>query len=81
MFAASIAAYRQAWQEAGHPGDGTVYLRAPGYLAATSDAAREQAEASLMHYYRAQGALLRDSAGRAGVGRIKRISGRARRNG
>jgi len=67
MFAASIAAYRQAWREAGHPGDGMVYLRAPGYVAATADAARNEAEASLLHYYRAQAALLRDSAGRAGV--------------
>ncbi|HEY0184316.1 MAG TPA: LLM class flavin-dependent oxidoreductase [Rhodopila sp.] len=62
-----IQAYRDAWRAAGHAGQGAVYLRAPGYLAATAEAARAEAEASLMHYYRAQGALLRDSAGRAGV--------------
>lgn len=66
-FAPQIASYRKAWREAGHPGDGEVYLRAPGYLASTAAAAREESEASLMHYYRAQGALLADSAQRAGV--------------
>ncbi|MBS0642964.1 MAG: LLM class flavin-dependent oxidoreductase [Proteobacteria bacterium] len=67
MFTANIQAYRQAWRDAGHPGNGAVYLRAPGYIARTADAARSEAEASLMHYYRAQGALLADSAARAGV--------------
>jgi alkanesulfonate monooxygenase SsuD/methylene tetrahydromethanopterin reductase-like flavin-dependent oxidoreductase (luciferase family) len=62
-----IQSYRDAWRKAGHAGQGAVYLRAPGYLAATAEAARAEAEASLMHYYRAQGALLSDSAGRAGV--------------
>jgi alkanesulfonate monooxygenase SsuD/methylene tetrahydromethanopterin reductase-like flavin-dependent oxidoreductase (luciferase family) len=66
-FAPYIQAYRDAWRAAGHSGRGAVYLRAPGYLAATADAARAEAEASLMHYYRAQGALLGDSVGRAGV--------------
>ena len=67
QFIPQIEAYRKAWQQAGHPGNGEVYLRAPGYLAASADAARDEAEASLMHYYRAQGALLADSALRAGV--------------
>ena len=62
-----IAAYRAAWREAGHPGLGEVYLRFPAYLAATEADARAEAEASLIHYYRAQGALLADSARRAGV--------------
>jgi alkanesulfonate monooxygenase SsuD/methylene tetrahydromethanopterin reductase-like flavin-dependent oxidoreductase (luciferase family) len=42
-------------------------MRAPGYLAATEAAAREEVEASLIHYYRAQAALMTDSLGRAGV--------------
>jgi alkanesulfonate monooxygenase SsuD/methylene tetrahydromethanopterin reductase-like flavin-dependent oxidoreductase (luciferase family) len=62
-----IRSYRDAWHAAGYSGHGAVYLRAPGYLAATEEVARAEAEASLMHYYRAQGALLSDSAGRAGV--------------
>jgi alkanesulfonate monooxygenase SsuD/methylene tetrahydromethanopterin reductase-like flavin-dependent oxidoreductase (luciferase family) len=63
----NIEAYRKAWREAGHPGNGAVYMRAPGYIAATEGAARAEAEASLIHYYRAQAALLADSLGRAGV--------------
>lgn len=65
--APNVHAYRDAWRAAGHPGQGAVYLRCPGYLAATAEAARAEAEASLMRYYRAQGALLSDSAARAGV--------------
>jgi alkanesulfonate monooxygenase SsuD/methylene tetrahydromethanopterin reductase-like flavin-dependent oxidoreductase (luciferase family) len=66
-FLPQIQTYRDAWRDAGHPGRGAVYLRAPGYVAATAAIARAEAEASLMHYYRAQGTLLSDSAGRAGV--------------
>lgn len=67
MFAPQIAAYRAAWRAAGHAGDGQVFLRAPGYVAASAEQARAEAEDSLMHYYRAQAALLSDSATRAGV--------------
>lgn len=63
----AIQAYRKAWRDAGHPGNGEVYMRAPGYIAATEAAARAEAEASLIHYYRAQAALMIDSLGRAGV--------------
>ena len=31
----NIAAYREAWKEAGHPGEGKVFLRAPVYVAET----------------------------------------------
>jgi alkanesulfonate monooxygenase SsuD/methylene tetrahydromethanopterin reductase-like flavin-dependent oxidoreductase (luciferase family) len=65
--APNIEAYRKAWRAAGHPGNGAVYMRAPGHVAATESAARAEAEASLIHYYRAQAALLADSLGRAGV--------------
>ena len=62
-----IQAYRHAWKDAGHPGTGVVHMRAPGYIAATEARARAEAEASLIHYYRAQAALLTDTLGRAGV--------------
>lgn len=79
MFVPQIETYRKAWRDAGHPGNGEVYLRAPGYLAATAEAARAEYEVSLMHYYRAQGALLADSASRAGVdGADKRAATAAR---
>jgi alkanesulfonate monooxygenase SsuD/methylene tetrahydromethanopterin reductase-like flavin-dependent oxidoreductase (luciferase family) len=79
MFAPQIATYRKAWRDAGHPGEGAVYLRAPGYLAATAAAARAEYEASLTHYYRAQGALLADSARRAGVDGADRRAATAER--
>ena len=63
----NIQAYRKAWRDAGHPGNGSVHMRAPGYVAVTDAAARAEAEASLIHYYRQQAALLADSLGRAGV--------------
>jgi alkanesulfonate monooxygenase SsuD/methylene tetrahydromethanopterin reductase-like flavin-dependent oxidoreductase (luciferase family) len=63
----NIEAYRKAWRQAGHPGNGSVTMRAPGYVAATAAAARAEVEASLIHFYRAQAALLADSLGRAGV--------------
>ena len=37
----NIAAYREAWKEAGHPGEGQVFLRAPVYVAET-DAGRDR---------------------------------------
>jgi alkanesulfonate monooxygenase SsuD/methylene tetrahydromethanopterin reductase-like flavin-dependent oxidoreductase (luciferase family) len=74
LLAPQIASYRKAWRDARHRGEGKVYLRVPGYLAATKEAARVEYEASLMHYYRAQGALLADSARRAGMdGAEKRL--------
>ncbi len=77
----SIEAYRKAWRDAGHPGNGSVYMRAPGYVAATEAAARAEAEVSLIHYYRAQAALLTDTLGRAGVdGRDKRAKAAERLN-
>ena len=76
--APTIAAYRAAWTEAGHPGEGPVYLRCPVYVAPTEAAARAEAEASLIHYYRAQGALLADSAGRAGVAEAEERARQAR---
>ena len=72
MFAPQIATYREAWRAAGHPGDGQVFLRAPGYIAETADQARRDAEPSLMHYYAAQSKLLADSAERAGVDAVDR---------
>lgn len=48
-------AYREAWAEAGHPGEPRAYLQVPIYVAATRDAALATAEAGLMRFstYRA----------------------------
>jgi alkanesulfonate monooxygenase SsuD/methylene tetrahydromethanopterin reductase-like flavin-dependent oxidoreductase (luciferase family) len=74
----NITAYRNAWKEAGHPGNGQVFLRAPVYVADTDKAAREEPEESIMYFYRYLGERLEDSATRAGVqqGELRAARGR-----
>ncbi|MFQ6030699.1 MAG: LLM class flavin-dependent oxidoreductase [Dehalococcoidia bacterium] len=40
--AQQLETYREAWREAGHPGNGEVHLRIPGYVGETSELARSQ---------------------------------------
>jgi len=75
----NITAYRQAWKEAGHPGEGKVFLRAPVYVAETDQAAREEPEESIMYFYRYLGERLEDSATRAGVRQVEDRAARGRR--
>jgi alkanesulfonate monooxygenase SsuD/methylene tetrahydromethanopterin reductase-like flavin-dependent oxidoreductase (luciferase family) len=75
-FLPSIREYRAAYQAAGHPGRGEVYLRVPTYLAETETAAREEPRDSWMHFYREQTERLRDSLSRSGT---RAIEGRAER--
>jgi alkanesulfonate monooxygenase SsuD/methylene tetrahydromethanopterin reductase-like flavin-dependent oxidoreductase (luciferase family) len=46
-----LALYREAWRDAGHPGDGDVYLRIPVYVGDTADAAYNDPMASTMQSY------------------------------
>jgi alkanesulfonate monooxygenase SsuD/methylene tetrahydromethanopterin reductase-like flavin-dependent oxidoreductase (luciferase family) len=55
MNASNLAAYRQAWNEAGHSGAGDVYLRIPVYVAETAEAAYEEPRESTMTNYRQRG--------------------------
>jgi alkanesulfonate monooxygenase SsuD/methylene tetrahydromethanopterin reductase-like flavin-dependent oxidoreductase (luciferase family) len=66
QLAERIKSYRAAYKEAGHPGEGRVFLRVPAYLAETRAKARAEAEASIMGFFRYQAELGRDSARRAG---------------
>src|ERR1700686_2834608 len=75
----NITAYRKAWKEAGHPGEGKVFLRAPVYIADTDQAARDEPEESIMYFYRYLGERLEDSATRAGVRAVEDRAGRGRR--
>jgi alkanesulfonate monooxygenase SsuD/methylene tetrahydromethanopterin reductase-like flavin-dependent oxidoreductase (luciferase family) len=50
--APDLKAYRAAYQQAGHPGKGEVYLRLSLHLAETDAQAREEAEPSMMQGYR-----------------------------
>jgi alkanesulfonate monooxygenase SsuD/methylene tetrahydromethanopterin reductase-like flavin-dependent oxidoreductase (luciferase family) len=63
-----LAPYRQAWREAGHPGDPSVYLRIPVYCATTAQGAREEPRESVAAFFKRQTELARAAVGRAGAG-------------
>src|SRR5271165_1241527 len=50
--APDLAAYRQAYREAGHPGAGEVYLRCTLHIADSDRKAFDEAEESIMYGYR-----------------------------
>lgn len=63
--ATHLPAYRRAWREAGHAGDGSVSLRVPVYAAPTAREAVEEPRDSIVHYFRRQAELALAAAGRA----------------
>jgi alkanesulfonate monooxygenase SsuD/methylene tetrahydromethanopterin reductase-like flavin-dependent oxidoreductase (luciferase family) len=65
---AQLAPYRQAWREAGHPGEPSAYLRIPVYVSTTEEGAREEPRASLAAFFARQSELARAAVGRAGAG-------------
>ena len=74
-----LQAYRKAWHEAGHAGDGDVFLRMPVYAAATEQGALEEPYDSIMYYYTRQADLTRSAVGRAGTGSAELRQARAER--
>ncbi len=60
-----MGGYHDGWSAGGHAGRGDVGLNMPLYVAETTRAAREEPEASTMHFYRTIGEALRkrDGAG------------------
>ena len=64
--AAQLAAYREAWTEAGHPGRPSAFLRLPVHAAASGRRAREEARSTLVHYFRRQAELVSSDAARRG---------------
>src|SRR5437763_6952787 len=65
---AQLAPYRQAWREAGHPGEPSVYLRIPVYASTTERGAVEEPRESLTSFFARQTELARSAVGRAGAG-------------
>ena len=65
--ARNLALYRQAWQEAGHAGDGDVLLRIPVYVAETDELALEETQESTMRSYRRLSQTFASSATVAGA--------------
>jgi alkanesulfonate monooxygenase SsuD/methylene tetrahydromethanopterin reductase-like flavin-dependent oxidoreductase (luciferase family) len=77
--APNIAAYRDAYAAAGHPGTGQVFLRVPVYVADTEDRARAEPQASIMQFYRQLGEQLEASATEPGARAIEQRDVRGRR--
>jgi alkanesulfonate monooxygenase SsuD/methylene tetrahydromethanopterin reductase-like flavin-dependent oxidoreductase (luciferase family) len=69
-----VGAYHAAWREAGHPGQGEVSAILPVYVADTDRRAREETEASAMHFYRSVGEALLVGPRRAAGERLQRMS-------
>ncbi len=67
QIAEHLRIYREAWQEAGHPGNGEVYLRIPVYVAETDEQGRSEPEESTMRSYRRLAETFGSSAAAAGT--------------
>jgi alkanesulfonate monooxygenase SsuD/methylene tetrahydromethanopterin reductase-like flavin-dependent oxidoreductase (luciferase family) len=65
---AQLAPYRQAWREAGHVGQPSVYLRLPVYVSPTEQGAVEEPRESMSAFFARQTELARAAVGRAGAG-------------
>jgi alkanesulfonate monooxygenase SsuD/methylene tetrahydromethanopterin reductase-like flavin-dependent oxidoreductase (luciferase family) len=74
-----LRAYRAAWREAGHAGDGDVCLRIPVYAGPTEAAATEEPYETITYYFRRQAELTRAPIGRAGTGPAERREAQAQR--
>jgi alkanesulfonate monooxygenase SsuD/methylene tetrahydromethanopterin reductase-like flavin-dependent oxidoreductase (luciferase family) len=74
-----LRVYRQAWRDAGHPGNGDVCLRIPVYAAPTEQAAMEEPQETITYYFRRQAELTRAPMGRAGTGPVERRQAQAQR--
>jgi alkanesulfonate monooxygenase SsuD/methylene tetrahydromethanopterin reductase-like flavin-dependent oxidoreductase (luciferase family) len=77
--APNIQAYREAYQTAGHPGHGEVFLRVPIYVAETRERAQSEPQQSIMSFYRFLGSMLQKSAASAGVRAIEQRAERGQR--
>jgi alkanesulfonate monooxygenase SsuD/methylene tetrahydromethanopterin reductase-like flavin-dependent oxidoreductase (luciferase family) len=62
-----LAAYRRAWREAGHAGEGSVALRIPVYAAPTVSDALEEPRESIMYFFGRQAEFALAVARRAGA--------------
>jgi alkanesulfonate monooxygenase SsuD/methylene tetrahydromethanopterin reductase-like flavin-dependent oxidoreductase (luciferase family) len=60
--AEQVRTYHEAWEAAGHPGKGQVFVSAPTYIAETDQSACSEPRESIMHFYREQANLLEGAA-------------------
>ena len=72
----NVAAYRKAWKDAGHPGEGDVCLRIPIYAATTERDAVEEPRENTIYFFRRHAELTRAGMGRADTGPADRRQAR-----
>src|SRR5512132_3751281 len=77
--AGHVRRYREAWREAGHPGDGDACLRIPIYAAPTDKAAREEPRDTITYYFERQADITLAPLGRAGTGPVEQRQTQAQR--
>lgn len=65
--AENLERYREAWQQAGHPGDGDVYLRIPVYVAESDAQGIDDPKESTMRSYRRMAENFSQSASTSGA--------------
>jgi alkanesulfonate monooxygenase SsuD/methylene tetrahydromethanopterin reductase-like flavin-dependent oxidoreductase (luciferase family) len=74
-----LVAYRAALREAGHPGDGNVYIRIPVYVAATAARSISEPEESTVRSYRRLAENMARSVGARGTTASEERAERAQR--
>ena len=72
-----LTAYREAWREAGHPGQGDVCLRVPVYAGTTAKEAVEEPYESITGFFRRHADLTRAGLSRGDTGPTARRQARA----
>lgn len=61
----NLDVYRDAWKEAGHPGNGSVYLRVPVFAADSQAAALEEPRENITYYFERQAKMVAASQANA----------------
>ena len=72
----NLDAYRKAWREAGHPGDGDVCLRIPVYAAPTQQEALDEPRENITYFFERHQELTRTRLGRNDTGPLERHEAR-----
>ncbi|PYN09979.1 MAG: hypothetical protein DME02_01125 [Candidatus Rokuibacteriota bacterium] len=72
----NLKAYRQAWRDAGHPGNGDVCLRIPVYAAPTEQEALEEPRENITYFFERHQELTRTRLGRDDTGPLERHEAR-----
>src|SRR5262249_3677953 len=63
-----LKAYRDAWRQAGQPGQPDAYVRIPIYAADTESAALDEPRENITYFFRRHAELVRSGLGRSDTG-------------